>query len=73
MKANMGMMDRAVRLLLVAGIVALYMFKVISGAQALVLGILAAILLLTCFTGFCPLYLPFKISTTGKSSGKPEK
>ena len=73
MKMNMGMFDRLIRLMLAVGVVVLYLSGMITGIQALVLGILAAILMLTCFTGFCPLYIPFNFSTRKKPSEQNRK
>jgi len=44
----------------------LYMTNVISGTVAIILGILAIIFILTSFIGFCPLYVPLKLSTIKK-------
>lgn len=63
MKKNMGMADRIIRFLIAAVIVVLYLTNVISGTLAIVLLVLAAIFVLTSFISFCPLYLPFGIST----------
>ena len=66
MKKNMGTTDRIIRLLLVALVAVLYFTNVISGTLALILGILAVIFLITSLISFCPLYLPFGISTRKK-------
>jgi hypothetical protein len=66
MRTNMGSIDRAVRLLLVAVIAILYLTDNISGIAAIVLGIFAVVFAVTSFTGFCPLYHPLKLSTTRK-------
>jgi hypothetical protein len=63
MKKNMGTVDRIVRLLLAAVVVVLGVTKVIAGTWLVVMGVLAAVLVLTSIIGFCPLYLPLKIST----------
>ncbi|RPI73822.1 MAG: DUF2892 domain-containing protein [Ignavibacteriales bacterium] len=63
MKINMGAADRAVRLLLVAVIALLYFTGNISGIAAIILGVLAVVFAFTSFTGFCPLYYPFKVSS----------
>lgn len=67
MKQNMGKTDRIVRLLLIMAVAALYFSGKITGVTAIVLGTLAAILLITSLTGFCPAYYPFKISTRHKT------
>ncbi len=63
MKQNMGSADRVIRILVAVVIAALYLTDQISGTLALILGLFAVIFLLTSFVGFCPLYVPFKIST----------
>ncbi len=66
MKKNMGSIDRIVRILVALVIGILYFLNIISGTWAIVLLVVAGIFLLTGFVSFCPLYLPFGISTTGK-------
>lgn len=66
MKKNMGMADRAVRLLIAAVIAVLYFTHTITGTWAIVLGILAIVFVLTSFISFCPLYAPFGINTCKK-------
>lgn len=66
MKKNIGSADRAIRILLAVAIIALYFGNLISGTTAIVLWALAAVLLLTSSISFCPLYLPFGISTRKK-------
>jgi len=66
MKINMGPADRIIRLVLVAVIAVLYLTKQISGTWAVILGILAVIFFVTSLVGFCPLYVPFRISTIKK-------
>ena len=67
MKQNMGTIDKVVRILVAIAIGILYFSHVISGTVAIVLLILAAIFIVTSFMSFCPLYLPFGISTKNKS------
>lgn len=66
MKKNMGMADRAVRILIAAVIAVLYFTHTITGTWAIVLGILAIVFVLTSFISFCPLYAPFGINTCKK-------
>ena len=66
MKANMGSVDRMLRIVLAAVVAVLYFTQVISGMLGIVLMIVAGIFLLTSFIGFCPLYLPFCINTCKK-------
>ena len=66
MKKNMGSADRILRILIAAVIAALFFTHVITGTLAAVLLVLSGVLLLTSFISFCPLYMPFGISTRGK-------
>jgi hypothetical protein len=68
MKKNMGLADRLIRILAAIAIIALYAIKAISGTTAIILLIVAGIFILTSFISFCPLYLPFGISTRKKNS-----
>lgn len=63
MKSNMGSVDRVIRLVLAALVAILYFTNVISGTVALILSAFSAIFVLTSLISFCPLYLPFGIST----------
>lgn len=63
MKNNMGSADRILRILAAIVIAVLYFTGQIEGVVGIILGVLAIILLLTSLVGFCPLYLPFKLST----------
>jgi uncharacterized membrane protein len=67
MKQNMGAIDKAVRILVAIVIGILYFTHLISGTVAIVLLILAGIFIVTSFMSFCPLYLPFGISTKKKT------
>lgn len=67
MTKNMGTIDRIIRFIFAVAVAALYFTGVISGTLAIILGILAAVLLVTSVIGFCPLYVPFKLSTVKKS------
>jgi small-conductance mechanosensitive channel len=70
MKKNMGVLDRIIRTILAVVVIVLYFTKQISGTAAVILGIIAVIFLLTSLFGFCPLYVPFKISTKKKVKSK---
>jgi hypothetical protein len=67
MKKNMGAADRAIRMILAIVVAILYFTDQITGTAAIILGVFAIIFLLTSFIGFCPLYVPFKISTRKKA------
>ncbi len=66
MKPNMGTTDKVIRILVALVIAGLYFTNYISGTIAIVLLVLAGIFILTSFISFCPLYLPFGISTRKK-------
>lgn len=66
MKKNMGTADKVIRIIIAALIAGLYFGNVITGTLGIVLLVLAAVFLLTSFISFCPLYLPFGISTCPK-------
>ncbi|MBL7874363.1 MAG: DUF2892 domain-containing protein [Cyclobacteriaceae bacterium] len=66
MKKNMGSADRVIRVILAAIVVVLYYTGSISGVTAIILLSLAAIFVLTSLISFCPLYLPFGLSTLRK-------
>lgn len=66
MKTNIGSIDRVLRVLVAIVIISLYAAGQITGTAAVILLILASVFILTSFIGFCPLYLPFNISTKKK-------
>lgn len=66
MKKNMGTVDRIIRVLLAVVVLILYLTGNITGLAAAILGIIALVFVLTSIIGFCPLYVPFKISTIKK-------
>lgn len=63
MKKNIGNIDRLVRIVIALVIDVLYFANVITGTLAFVLLAFALILIVTGIFRFCPLYLPFGIST----------
>ena len=66
MKRNMGILDRVIRVALVALVAVLYFTGQLSLVASIILGALAVVFLLTSIVGVCPLYLPFGISTKRK-------
>ncbi len=70
MKKNMGNIDRGIRILVAVAIIALYFMNQISGTVAIIGLVLAAVFILTSFISFCPLYLPFKLSTRKEEEKK---
>jgi hypothetical protein len=63
MKANMGILDKIIRFSAAAIIIGLYYAGIFSGALAVGLLVVAIAFIATSFMSFCPLYLPFNIST----------
>ena len=63
---NMGTVDRVVRLAIAAVIAVLYFTGNLSGLAAIILGIVAVIFVVTSVVSFCPLYVPFGLSTRKK-------
>jgi hypothetical protein len=63
MNKNMGGVDRGIRFIIALVIAALYFRGDISGVLGIVLGIIAIAFLITSLVGYCPLYVPLKIST----------
>jgi hypothetical protein len=68
MKANMGSTDKIIRILAAVLIAILYFTNQISGTAAIVLLVLGGVFILTSLISFCPLYLPFGISTRPKKN-----
>lgn len=62
----MGSLDIIFRILVAVIFVVLYFTKVVSGAWAIILLVIAGIFAVTSILDFCPLYLPFGISTRKK-------
>jgi len=63
MKRNMSNIDRIVRVAIAALFAYLYFSGIVTGTLGVVLLVLGAVFVLTSFVAFCPLYVPFKIST----------
>ena len=68
MTKNMSSTDGIIRLVVAVLIAVLYFTNVIGGTLAIVLGVVAAIFLVTGFINFCPLYAAFGIRTRKKSA-----
>jgi len=68
MMKNVGSADKAIRVSLGIIIAILVLAGVIAGTAAVVLGIVAAVMLITGLTGVCPAYSIFKIRTNKKAS-----
>lgn len=66
MVKNMGVVDRVLRVLVAIVVAVLYISGRITGVTAAVLGLIAVVFVVTSGMGFCPAYLPFRISTCRK-------
>jgi hypothetical protein len=66
MKGNMGILDRIIRVALVAVVAVLFFTGQLSLGASIILGVIAVIFLLTSIVGVCPLYLLFGISSKKK-------
>lgn len=66
MKKNMGTVDKVIRILVAVVFVVLYFTHVVSGTLGIILLVLAGVFVLTSLVSFCPLYLPFGLSTRKK-------
>ncbi len=66
MKRNMGILDRIIRIAIVAAVVVLYFVHVLSPVASIILGVLALVFLLTSIIGMCPIWMALGISTKRK-------
>lgn len=69
MKKNMGMADRAIRIIVAVIVAALFFTNVVSGVLGMVLLVVGGIFLVTGFVSFCPLYALFGASTCKVEQG----
>ncbi|QMW01025.1 YgaP family membrane protein [Spirosoma foliorum] len=63
MKSNMGSADRIIRFVVAIGLIGLFATGTLTGTWGIVALVFAGVFVLTSFTRFCPLYLPFGIRT----------
>lgn len=73
MKANIGSVDKTVRILLAVAVLVLYLTNIISGTLAIILFAAAVILLITVFINFCPIWHFLGISTRKKEYIKQQE
>ena len=66
MKANMGSLDKAIRIILAIVFAMLYITKMVEGIFGTILLVIGGIFLLTSIISFCPLYAIFGLSTCKK-------
>jgi hypothetical protein len=72
MKANIGSADKTIRIILGVAILILFFTNILSGIVGIIFLALAAILFITSFISFCPIWHFFKISTRKKTINQPE-
>lgn len=70
MNKNLATADRAVRITAALFIFVLIITGTLTGLAAVILGILAAVLLITGTVAFCPLYYAFGLSSLKKTENK---
>lgn len=63
MKANMGGIDRTIRIIVAALAIILYFTNVLTGTLGIVALVAAGIFLVTSLISFCPLYAIFGFNT----------
>lgn len=66
---NEGVLDRLIRAL-VGVALGIVMFTALTGVWQIIVGIVAAVLLVTAVVGFCPLYALLRISTNGRRASR---
>ena len=70
MNKNLGTADRIIRTLLAVAAAIAIISGAVTGTVAVILGIIAAVLLLTSLVSICPLYALLKITTAPRSAKK---
>jgi hypothetical protein len=70
MGTNMGLLDRAIRVLVGAGILSIFAIGPVPGWG--LAGLVGLVPLITGLTGLCPGYLPFGIDTGRGQVGRAE-
>jgi len=68
MKKNMSKADAIIRIIVATVILILWYSGIIGGTILIVLGVVAAIFMITGFINFCPLYGVLGIGTRAKSA-----
>ncbi|MCB0820225.1 MAG: DUF2892 domain-containing protein [Bacteroidetes bacterium] len=63
MKANVGNIDKAVRIVLAIVFAALYFTGTVTGTVGIILLVLGGVFVATSLISFCPLYAIFGMST----------
>jgi hypothetical protein len=65
---NMGLIDRSFRIIAAVLFGYLYFSGTVSGILGIILLVFSIIFVLTSLVSFCPLYLPFNLSTIKKDT-----
>jgi putative effector of murein hydrolase LrgA (UPF0299 family) len=68
MKKNVGTIDAIVRFIIAVGIGVLIYREILTGAWAIILGIIASVLLITGLIGWCGFYALTGIRTCSKNA-----
>jgi uncharacterized MAPEG superfamily protein len=68
MKKNMGITDIIIRIVIAIVFAVLFFTQAVTGVAGIILLVLAIVFVLTSLVGFCPLYLPFNITTRKKDN-----
>lgn len=66
MKHNMEKTDKTIRVIVAITFATLYFTHAVTGNFGILLLALAAVLLITVFINFCPMYMPWGINTNKK-------
>jgi hypothetical protein len=66
MKANMGSIDKLVRLVLAITFGILYFTKIVESTLGIILLVIGGVFLLTSLVSFCPLYTVLGVNTCKK-------
>jgi Protein of unknown function (DUF2892) len=66
MKANIGSLDKVIRIFLAIVFAMLYITKMVEGTVSIILLVVGGVLLLTSIINFCPLYAIMGLNSNQK-------
>jgi hypothetical protein len=66
MKANIGSLDKVIRIFLAIVFAMLYITKLVEGTVSIILLVVGGVLLLTSIINFCPLYAIMGLNSNKK-------
>jgi hypothetical protein len=66
MKANIGSLDKVIRIFLAIVFAILYITKMVEGTVSIILLVVGGVLLLTSIINFCPLYAIMGLNSNKK-------